>query len=173
MGYERTPSSWEQPVYKDGRWVVEGIVEDGVEARIFSWGQADLVMARYGKGTLWAVASLTDAVGNFESRVEGVESRDDLMKAFRQPRRVTFSVLGPEKGAYLSSCESLTELMCEIVSAIEKGNPELMPGYGEQVLTSQSTVFIQTGEFPSHYRIGILTWRIELGEIIEQGLEGF
>lgn len=172
-GYERTQTPWERPLYEDGRWILAGIVEHGVETREFSWGQADLVMARYGKGALWVVAGVTDADGNFESRVVGVESHESLMEAFRQPRRVTFSVLGTEKGTHLSSCEGLVESMCLIISTIEKGNPELMTGYGEQELTSQSIVFIQTGEFPSHYRFGILTWQIDLGEIIEQGLEGF
>ena len=97
-GYERAPSAWERPILKDGWWTVEGIVEHGVETRTFSWGQADLVMARYGKGTLWALAGLTDVEGNFFSRVDGVENREDLLDAFRQPRWVTFSVLETEKG---------------------------------------------------------------------------
>jgi hypothetical protein len=171
--YERAPLAWERPVYKDGWWMVEGIVEHGVETRTFPWGQADLVMARYGKGALWALAGLTDAEGNFFSRVDGVGNREDLLEAFRQPRWVAFSILETDQGMTLSSCESPGDAICQVISSAEKGNPALMAGDEGQSLSSQSSVFIQTGEFPGHYQFGILTWRVKLGEIIEQGLEGF
>jgi hypothetical protein len=153
--------------------MLEGIVEHGVETRTFSWGQADLVLARYGKGTLWALAGLTDAEGDFFGRVDGVDNREDLLQAFRQPRWVTFSVLGIETGSTENRCEGSEEALCKVISCIEKGNPDLMAGIGEQELISQSSVFIQTGEFPGHYPFGILTWRIKPGEIIAQELEGF
>ena len=172
-GYERASSAWERPILKDGWWTVEGIVEYGVETRTFSWGQADLVMARYGKGTLWALVGLTDVEGNFFSRVDGVGNRENLLEAFRQPRWVTFSVLGTEMGSTEKRCKGSGEAICKAISCIEKGNPDLMAGNEGNKLGSQSDVFIQMGEFPGHYQFGILTWRVKLGEIIEQGLEGF
>ena len=210
VDYEEESSSWERPVYKGGHWILEGIVERGVETRTFSWGQADLVMARYGKGTLWAIAGLTDAEGHFFSQVDGIGNREDLPKAFRHPQSVIFSIKGTERGTSLDRCDGTGESICQAIISIEKGNPApghspnvslqrifqarrmtqvkrlvpipfrkilmtfyLVTGVEEQKFTSQSNVFIRTGAFPSHYQFGISTWRIGLGEINEQGLEGF
>lgn len=172
VGEERV-SHWDKPVFQDGMWKLDGIVESGLERRTFSWGQADLVQVRFGGGSFWALAGLTDRDGNFESWVKNTVNREEQVEDFRQPRRVTLSVAGSPEKVHPEACSIMNSTRCEIISRIEKSNPELFAVNENLSNSTNSDVFIHSGSFPGHYSYGILTWDIELGEIIQQVLEEY
>lgn len=171
--HEERVTPWDRPVFQHGTWKLDGIVEGGFERRQFSWGQADLVQIRFGGGSFWALAGLTDQNGNYESWVKSAVDRDDLAEVFRQPRRVTLSVAGSPDQVRPKDCEILNSTRCGIISRIEKGNPDLLEVNGNSLYSTNRDVFIHSGSFPGHYSYGILTWDIESGEIIPQALEEY
>jgi len=172
-GYERKDSAWERPIFQDNRWLLEGITEDSIKSMASKWGQVDVVKIRYGNGMLWTVAGLANEDGNYESWVRGIEDRQQLMKALQQPRRVTLSVPGTLEGVSLEECTKSFSPACQMIFSLEHNQPGLGIATEAKESTLQSNVFIQTGTFPDHYLYGVLTWEMDLGEIIEQGLEGF
>ena len=164
---EAQASTWEQPVYQDGRWRLEGITEPGVESQDSPWGRLDLVRVRYGRGAFWSVAGLTDEQGSFESWVEGVSSHEQLLEGFRKPRHVTLSIPGSRQGFVSADCSGHIPAACSMLAALERGTlvADLAGASGGQA--SQSGILIQTGAFPERY----LAWEIAPGEVIERELE--
>ena len=62
--------------------------------------------------------------------------------------------------------------ICQITGLVEGSRPPLLLDLDEEPTGDLSNVFIQSGVFPPHYQYGFLTWEIQPGQIIEQGLEG-
>jgi len=171
-GYERKDSAWERPIFQDNRWLLEGITENSIKSMASKWGQVDVVKIRYGKGTVWTVVGLANEDGSYESWVRGIEDRPQLVEALQQPRRVTLSAPGTPEGVRLEVCARSFPPACQMIAEIENNQPGLGIASVAKESTLQSNVFIRTGTFPDHYLYGILTWEMDLGEIIEQGLEG-
>jgi hypothetical protein len=166
---ERGQSGWEKPVFTDNRWVMKGVVDHGVEIHRTPWGQIALIQVRYGQGTIWAMAGVTNLDGDFSSRINGIEGLADLLGAFQHPRWITLSIPGDETGWVSNSCQDANASMCKVILSVESGALNLLP---KKETVSGSNLFQWSG-FQEHTPAGILTWPIELGEIIEQGLEGF
>ena len=97
---EAQASAWDQPVYQDGRWRLEGITEPGVESQTSPWGRLDLVRVRYGRGEFWSVAGLTDEHGNFESWVEGVSATSSCWRPSASRARLSFRSPVPSKASF-------------------------------------------------------------------------
>jgi len=166
------PSAWNGPVLVQDHWELTGIVEHGVQSHRLFEQELDLVEVRYGDGSLWALVGIAKPDGGYESLVRGITSRQEVKAAFRQPRYLTLSIPGSRKAIDHAACAGNQSARCQVTGLVEGSRPPLLLDPEEEPTGDLSNVFIQSGVFPPHYRYGFLTWDIQPGRIIEQGLEG-
>lgn len=163
---------WNGPVYQDGRWAMTGIVEEKpITKKIFAL-DIDLVQIRYGDGKLWAAVGIGGPDKRYESLVAGRTNRQAVLDAFDQPRYVQLWVPGSKDGVDWSACAEDFGHRCSVTRLVEGSQPPILLGDDEEYTNDLSNVFLRSGVYPASYRYGFLTWNVELGRIIEQGLEG-
>ncbi len=166
------PGAWDGPVFVQDHWELTGIVQHGVQTQRLFEQELDLVEVRFGQGSLWALAGVKDRNGAYESLVKGTHSRQEIETAFRQPRYITLSIPGTLKAVDHRACVGKKSAICQITGLVEGSRPPLLLDPDEEPTGDLSNVFIHSGVFPPHYQYGFLTWEIQPGQIIEQGLEG-
>ncbi len=166
------PSAWNGPVFVQDHWELTGIVEHGVQTHRLFEQELDLVEVRYRHGSLWALVGIAGPDGTYESVVQGFSSRQEVKTAFRQPRYITLAIPGTPKAVDHSDCIGSQSARCQITALVEGSRPPLLLDPEDEPTGDLSNVFIQSGVFPPHYQYGFLTWNIQPGRIIEQGLEG-
>jgi len=168
---ELLPNPWDGPAFVEDHWELTGIVEHHIQTQRLFERDLDLVEMRFGGGSLWALAGVAGKDGQYESLVNGAASRKEVQEAFSQPRYVTLSIPGTLK-AVEHACTRNQNLRCQVTALIEGSRPPIYLDPDEEPTGDLSNVFIQTGLFPPHYLYGFLTWDIQPGRVIEQGLEG-
>ena len=166
------PSAWNGPVFVQDHWELTGIVEHGVQTHRLFEQELDLVEVRYGQGSLWALIGIARPDGGYESLVQGIASRKEVEAAFRQARYLTLSIPGTPKAVNHAACAGNQSARRQVTALVEGSRPPLLLDPEEEPTGDLSNVFIQSGVFPPHYQYGFLTWDIQPGRIIEQGLEG-
>jgi len=166
------PSAWNGPVFLQDHWELTGIVEHGVQTHRLFEQELDLVEVRYGQGSLWALIGIARPDGGYESLVQGLASRQKVEVAFQQPRYLTLSISGTSKAVDHAVCAQNRSARCQVTALVEGSRPPLLLDPEEEPTGDLSNVFIQSGVFPPHYQYGFLTWDIQPGRMIEQGLEG-
>lgn len=174
---ELPPSSWNGPIFIKDHWELTGIVQHGVQSRRLFEEELDLVEVRFGGGSLWALAGVHGEDGAYESLIRGVFSREDVRNIFLQPRYVTLTIPGTPKAVDHSECVKdpiirSSSARCRIRGLVEGSRSVMLLDLDEEPTGDLSNVFIHTGVFPAHYLYGFLTWDIQPGRIIEQGLDG-
>lgn len=167
-----TPNPWNGPVFAENHWELTGIVEHGVQTHRLFEQELDLVEVRYGHGSLWALVGISESDGGYESLVQGLASRQEVEAAFRQPRYLTLSIPGSPKAVNHAVCVGKQSARCQVTALVEGSRPPLLLDPEEEPTGDLSNVFTQSGVFPPHYQYGFLTWDIQPGRMIEQGLEG-
>ncbi len=166
------PSSWNGPLFVQDHWELTGIVEHGVQTHRLFEQELDLVEVRYGHSSLWALVGIAKPDGGYESLVRGITSQQEVEAAFRQPRYITLSIPGTLKAVDDAACAHKQSARCQVTALVEGSRPPLLLDPDEEPTGDLSNVFIQSGVITPHYQYGFLTWDIQPGRIIEQGLEG-
>lgn len=169
---ELPPNPWDGPAFVEGHWRLTGIVEHRIQTQRLFERELDLVELRYGGGSLWALAGVAGKDGQYESLVDGANSRKEVQEAFSQPRYVTLSILGTPKAVDHAPCVENRSARCQVTALVEGSRPPIVLDPDEEPTGDLSNVFIHTRVFPPHYLYGFLTWDIQPGRVIEQGLEG-
>jgi hypothetical protein len=169
---ELPPSAWNGPVFVENHWELTGIVDHGVQTHRLFEQELDLVELRYGRGSLWALVGIARPGSEYESLVGGATSRQEVKEAFRQPRYITLSISGTRKAVDHTACVHSRSARCQVTALVEGSRPPVLLDPVEEPTGDLSNVFIHSGAFPPHYQYGFLTWDIQPGQIIEQGLEG-
>lgn len=165
-------SSWNGPLFRQDHWELTGIIEHGVQTHRLFEQELDLVEVRYGQGSLWALVGIASPDDGYESLVQGILSRQEISEAFRQPSYITLTMPGTPKAIDHTACNGNHSARCQVTALVEGSRPPLLLDPDEEPTGDLSNVFIHSGVFPPHYRYGFLTWDIQPGRIIDQGLEG-
>jgi len=169
---ELPPNPWDGPAYVEGQWRLTGIVEHRLQTQRLFEQELDLVELRFGGGSLWALAGVAGKDGQYESLVDGANSREEVQEVFSQPRYVTLGILGTPKAVDHAPCVEKRSARCQVTALVEGSRPPIILDPDEEPTGDLSNVFIHTGVFPPHYLYGFLTWDIQPGQVIEQGFEG-
>jgi len=169
---ELPPDPWDGPAFVEGQWRLTGIVEHRLQTQRLFEQELDLVELRFGGGSLWALAGVAGKDGQYESLVDGANSREEVQEVFSQPRYVTLGILGTPKAVDHAPCVEKRSARCQVTALVEGSRPPIILDPDEEPTGDLSNVFIHTGVFPPHYLYGFLTWDIQPGRVIEQGFEG-
>jgi hypothetical protein len=163
---QQPTSSSNRPIYENGYWRLEGIVQGGVLHKTLLGESLDLLQVHYGSRKLWAVGGIAHPDGTYESLVNGVETQEELRTGFLSPRYITLQVPGSSEYIDPKWCQNSDTARCRLTQLVEASVPGLLLEGQEQYTNGLSNIFINTGNFPEHYLYGFLTWQIEPGKIL-------